>query len=749
LGASIAGDEQWRFPPIEDLPGKFVSAIICFEDRRFLTHHGVDILSIFRAVRDNFRSGNIVSGASTLTMQVIRLSHSGRKRTIWEKLIEIILALRLELSKSKEDILKLYASHAPFGGNVVGLEAAAWRYFGRDPSQLSWAETTMLAVLPNSPSLIHPGRNRELLMKKRNHLLNRLMKFNIIDSLTCKLAVSESLPGKPLPLPMSAPHLMQRIQNASKKNTPNVRWKTTIKKTTQIRAHNIIQRHNHILSQNDIHNAAALILEVNTGDVLAYIGNVAGNDNNIHGHFVDVITSPRSTGSLLKPYLYAGMLQSGDILPCTLIPDIPTRMGGFSPNNYTRTFNGAVPAFMALARSLNVPAVRMLYKYGVDRFYSLLKSLGMKTLFRSASGYGLSLILGGAEGTLWEMTGIYASMARSVNYFSSDNRKNPFFPPKLLMSITESQKNYTRPDMTYPSTNTPLSTASCWLTLQAMLEISRPLEEKGWRNFTSSQKIAWKTGTSYGYRDGWSIGVTPKYAVGVWIGNADGEGRPGLTGLGTAAPVLFDLFDLLESSSWFERPELELYPIDVCAKSGYLPGPNCMEKNQILVPKAGLEIMQCPYCRLIHCDASLQWRVHSECEPVTFMKKISWFVLPPAMEWFYKQKHSDYQLLPPYRPDCLQNMDFSQSSAMTLLRHDAPGSIYIPLELDGQRGKIIFEATHRHPDNTIFWHLDNEFITHTQSIHQIAISPEPGEHAITIVDENGESVSQTFMVLGK
>ena len=385
IGASIAEDEQWRFPPREELPEKFVRAVTLYEDRNFFRHPGVDLPAVGRAALDNFRSHRIVSGASTLTMQVIRLSRNQRSRTVVEKIKEMILAVRLELSYSKEEILALYAAHAPFGGNVVGLEAACWRYFARRPDQLTWAESAMLAVLPNNPSLVFPGRSPDRLLEKRNSLLDKLERNAVIDSLTCSLAKAEPLPSAPHSLPMLAPHLLNRIKQERAAGMHSL-FITSLDKTLQSRVNEIVLRHHRQLAGNGIHNAAALVLDVDTKEALAYVGNIPDLSDHDHGNHVDVITARRSTGSILKPLLYAAMLDSGEMLPQELVPDIPTRIGSFMPQNFTKTYQGAVPAHIALARSMNIPAVRMLNEYGVDRFYNLLKDMGMTSLHRSASG---------------------------------------------------------------------------------------------------------------------------------------------------------------------------------------------------------------------------------------------------------------------------------------------------------------------------------------------------------------------------
>jgi penicillin-binding protein 1C len=411
-------------------------------------------------------------------------------------------------------------------------------------------------------------------------------------------------------------------------------------------------------------------------------------------------------------------------------------MGSFAPKNYNRGFEGAVPAFRALARSLNVPAVRMLHLYGVDRFYDLLLSLGLSTLFRPAKEYGLSLILGGAEGTLWDLTAAYAYLARCAGqqtsyiapYFQLEN--NP--QKRKIARRTAGQK--------------PLSAQVCRLTLSAMQQVTRPGEEQNWEFFTSSQKIAWKTGTSFGFRDGWAIGVTPEYAVGVWVGNADGEGRPGLTGISTAAPILFDLFDLLESPTGFVNLSDGLVEIDVCAQSGYRAGPHCEAIKSIKAPPAGRTGSICPFCRTIHCDAAGEFQVNDECQAVADMKNISWFVLPPTMEWFYRQKHTDYKPLPPFRADCQKE---SSMAFMSLIRQNQGGAYFVPVELEGESGRIVFEAAHRKPGVAIYWHLDDQYLTATRGYHQISIAPPPGEHVLTLVDELGERLVNRFTVLAK
>ena len=340
LGARIADDGQWRFPPADSVPDKFAKCIVCYEDKRFWWHPGVDFLSIGRALRQNAARGEVVSGASTITMQVIRLSRPDAPRSVPEKMLEAVLATRLEIRHSKRKILLLYASNAPFGGNVVGLDAAAWRYFGRPAGELSWAESAMLAVLPNSPALIHPGRNRERLLEKRNFLLDKLCAEGVLDELECELAKDEPLPEKPLPMPDKAYHLLERLRAEGGDKA----YTCSIDAALQERVNGIARSHFALYHQNMVDNMGILVRSVSDGSVLAYVGNTKGFEPGLRGADVDMVPAARSSGSTLKPLLYAAMLQSGDILPGTLIKDTPYNYNNFSPHNFNRTFDGAVPA---------------------------------------------------------------------------------------------------------------------------------------------------------------------------------------------------------------------------------------------------------------------------------------------------------------------------------------------------------------------------------------------------------------------
>lgn len=728
LGAMIAKDGQWRFPHNDSVPEKFKTCILQFEDEYFHEHPGFNPVSIFKALRGNINSNGVKRGGSTLTQQVIRLSRKNQSRTYFEKIKEIILATRLEFRASKEKILSYYSSNAPFGGNVVGLDAGSWRYFNRDANDLSWAESATLAVLPNAPSLIYPGKNQKKLLDKRNRLLQKLLQNQLIDSLTYDLSIAEELPQQPYALPQIAPHLLQKVTQTN----AGERVRTSIKKSLQEQTNRIVANHYIQLSQNEIYNSAVLIMDVKTRKVLAYVGNSPTDD--AHQKDVDVIDKPRSTGSILKPFLYAAMLDAGDILPNSLVADVPTQFGSYNPENYDKGYDGAVTASRALSRSLNVPAVRMLQEFGLDRFHHYLRALHLKDLKYNANHYGLSLILGGAESNLWDLCKSYAALSSTLNHFnetSSEYYKNEFLEPTFLADETiEFGKK--------SSEKTLYDAASIYLTYESLKEVNRPEGDENWEFYDSSKQIAWKTGTSFGFRDAWAIGTTKDYVVGVWVGNADGEGRPGLVGVQTAAPILFDVFDLLPNSDWFSKPFDEMQEVDICTKSGYRASPDCDDIAQKFIQISGLKTQPCPYHVLVHLDRNEQFQVNSSCEDVSNMVHKSWFVLPQLMEYYYKAKNPFYKSLPRFRDDCLGE----DAVTMQFIYPKDINVIFLPKDFSGKTNDLILKIAHSKPESLVYWYLDETFLGTTKEIHEFAMQPKQGKHLLTVVDEFGNEAKR-------
>ncbi|MBR3714087.1 MAG: penicillin-binding protein 1C, partial [Bacteroidales bacterium] len=430
----------------------------------------------------------------------------------------------------------------------------------------------------------------------------------------------------------------------------------------------------------------------------------------------------------------------------TLVPDIPMQISGYMPKNYRLTYDGAVPANKALARSLNVPAVKMLQQYSGEKFIHILKKLKINSVDKSADYYGLSLILGGCEASLWELCGAYASMTRSLrNYLTHNNMYSPddYHLPNFYYYNNDNHSKSADLDA-----HSFMTAGAIYYTLKALTMVERPEDESSHDSFGSDRVVSWKTGTSFGFRDAWAIGVTGNYVVGVWTGNADGEGRPNIVGIKASAPILFDVIKLLPRSRQdLQMPYDDLTSVTVCKKSGHVATENCPQTEEMLVPLAGVNTRSCPYCQTIHLDPSEQYRVTADCESPENIVHRKWFVLPPAMEYYYKQHNSDYRVLPPMRPDCNRNTD--SDLPIQIIYPESNAKIFLPKGFGGERQRIVIEATTRISGNRLFWHIDDRYIAVTQDIHNISAELPAGRHLLTITDQNGNRVSRWFEVIDK
>jgi penicillin-binding protein 1C len=728
LGARIAADEQWRFPQGDSLPHHFEESIISFEDAWFYYHPGINPVSTVRALYQNVKSGKVISGGSTLSMQVIRLSRENPPRTYWEKLYEMLLATRLEWRYSKSEILALYAAHAPFGGNVVGLEAAAWRYFGRASHSLSWAEAASLAVLPNAPGLIRPGKSEEHYKIKRNRLLKKLWHAGKLNERAYALALLEPLPGEPYAIPTKAQHLTDLAEREQQgkvvHSTLSVYWQHSVEQ--------VLEHYRAAYSGNGVHNAAALLVELKTGAVKAYVGNYKQVRDG-HGQFNDMLQTPRSSGSILKPFLYAAMLEEGALLPKQLVPDLPITFGGFKPENYIEQYDGAVAADEALYRSLNIPAVIMLKEYGLSRFKERLGEFGFSTLTREASHYGLSMILGGAEVTAFELADAYRLMgARLQAYQTSGKEINNSF-----------ESIYWHREARRVKQSSPYRGGSLWHTVEALKQVNRPDSEMGWQ-FFNAPNVAWKTGTSFGFRDAWAVGITNTHVAVVWVGNADGEGRPGLVGAEAAGPILFDILRLTRSEANFPVPYNEMEEKRICRASGMLASSNCPKVDSVFVPRSQRSAGFCHVHQLVQVEVESGERVKRSCTNKAW-RTDTFFVLPPAQAWHFAKQYSNYRFLPPWSASCKE----AGSRELAIIYPEQGSTYYLPLELDGARHKLIAEVAVLRQHNELFWHLDGEYLGNTQEFHQIPLHLKAGKHTLSVTDKSGNEVRSTFTVLLK
>ncbi len=717
LSAKVANDGQWRFPKPDSIPDKIETAILLFEDEYFYKHPGINPVSLGRAVWQNVRAGKTVSGASTLTMQIARMARMN-KRNIWSKLDEMLMALNLELFYSKEELLTTYASMAPFGGNVVGLEAASWRYFGRGPHLLSWAESATLAVLPNNPGMIFPGSADSMLRAKRNRLVRKIHDRGHLTDIELELALDEPVVSKPLPLPDKARHL----HTTHSKENPGTRLNSTIDSFWQARVSDLLEQHQRHMRANGVDNAATLVVDLEDGSILAYAGNTS--HELAEGRDVDMIQARRSPGSSLKPFLYAAALDRGLILEKSLLSDVPTFFGGFAPKNFHEGYMGAVNANVALSRSLNIPLVHLLDEYGYEQFHRDLKDWGLTTLEQPAGHYGLTLVLGGCEVKMWDLAQMYFSAYRKLA--GQPNRDIHF----------DGAEN--------SELSLPLGQDAIWKTFKTMTTLSRPEGEKSWRSFSSSQLIAWKTGTSHGFRDAWAVGMNGGFLVLVWVGNADGEGRPDLTGIKAAAPLMHQVLRLSDSdNSWLEDLKPFMRSEKVCQISGMLANPNCPTDQKEVVTNAENSGL-CPYHRSFTMDASGQYRVSSDCHSLVNSTRKTAFVLPPIQDHYYRRSVSDYEGLPSLHPDCAE-----LENPIAIIYPIRGNKIFIPKEITGQKGRAVLQATHRQPDATLYWHIDETFAGTTIDTHDLSIWVSPGIHQLKIVDHHGNERVMRFEVVGE
>ncbi len=715
LRVFLSNQDQWCFPTEDSIviPDKLKTAVLTFEDNYFQWHPGVNPVSVLKAARLNLKKGKVVSGASTITMQVARIR--GRHSRTWGyKLMEMFQALKIELHYSKKSILKLYLDHAPYGSNIIGYRAASARYFRKAPNELSWAEASLLAVLPNAPSLVSPLSNPEILRKKRNALLKRLLQKKEIDSTTYQLSLVENIPQKEYPFEVVAGHLTQRL----KKQNSGAIVTTTLDYKIQKHLEYRVSQYSFTLRQQGIKNAAVLVVETQTGKVKAYVGSQNFFDREGLGQ-VDGVMARRSSGSILKPFLYALSMDEGIILPQTQVTDIPSYFDAFTPNNADEKYNGVIPSKEALVRSLNIPAVRLLNTYGVNKFYSFLTHAGVSTLFRQPDDYGLPLILGGAEVTVWDMATLYKGLGS----------RGKFSPIHYLLKDSARYRNEHR-DL--------ISSGACFLTLEMLKELKRPGSEYYWEQYQNQKPLAWKTGTSYGHKDAWAVGVSPQWTIAVWVGNFDAESNLNLSGAASAGPLLFGIFNYLPKDpklKWFENIEMDFREVEICQETGFLAGSNCPNKTRVNAPVYMLPLRLCPYHEQVFVDDQEKYSVCSFCWGNGHHEK-KVLIYPADIAYYLKQRGQPVNNIPDHNPACEK---IAGTDPLKILYPIDSARIWIPRDFDGNYQKVIAKLAHHHPDKKVFWYLDGNFLGTSSGNHNKAIEIKTGWHQLSVTDEDGHS----------
>lgn len=691
LSATIAQDGQWRFQLEEELPKDFVQSVLQFEDEYFFLHPGVNPVSLIKACYINFKEKRIIRGGSTITMQVMRMYRGNRQRTIWQKAIEILGALKLELFYSKEKILKIWAGIAPFGGNVVGVQTASRFYFDRPLSELSHSEYAALAVLPNAPSEIHLNKNRVELKLKRNDLLQKLFQNNKIDSVTYELSIEEDLPDFQHKINQQAIHLLEHLKQENPKQSF---FNSTIDPYLQSEVTRVVNRYSHLYQHDGINNAAAIVVHNQSNEVLAYLGNSAAQNGSLQ--YVNCVLGQRSYGSLLKPVLYAYAIENGYFLPFEHVKDIPTNIDGFVPRNFDRSYRGIVSFDQVVSQSLNIPAVRTLNYVGVESFHSHLRNqLYFNDLNSDPHYYGLSIILGGAEASLWDMSRLYKGLVQ--DYYGNSH---PFQYPYLLQNESPNSK--------FSNKNIYNKKVGEYM-FQSMQSLNRPREEQQYHKY-AGQEIAWKTGTSYGHKDAWSIGCTKDYTVAVWVGNEDGKGRFELTGVEKAAPILFEIFRLLGQVEGIEPTAAKAEMIEVCFQSGRLAGTNCKQKEWMMIHKTSHQLRNCDLHEFNSIAQTIEFRED------------------PVAEYYYRQFYG-----------IQSNTNVSLSFV-----YPVQGSV-IQSPFDSEKNEIVIQASVSNTNSNYYWYLDQKFVAKTTD-HQMMVNLGKGNHTLFVTNQFGEETEVDFFV---
>ena len=702
IGVYLNKDEQWHLKSTDKIPEKLKRAVMVFEDKNFYSHNGVDFSAVIRAVKDNIFEKRR-TGASTITMQAVKMAQP-KERSYFNKYLEIVHAFKLEKYYKKDEILKMYLNNAPYGGNIVGYKTASYMYFRKSPKELTWSEAALLAVLPNSPGLMNVEKNREKLIEKRNFLLKKLYEKNFINERQYRISLKEPVPDKRYSFPVLAPHLARRLVNENKDKKI---IKSTIDSEIQKKTEKAVKDYSEFLKLSGINNAAVLIINNKNYEVTAYAGSQDFYDFENNGQ-VDGITAKRSPGSLLKPFLYAKVIDEGIAAPQSKIPDIPLYFSNFSPQNANKKYYGMVEMRDALIKSLNIPFVELLKDYGEDKFFYFLKDI-LNFEDKNPERYGLSLILGTKEFTMEEIGILYSGLANYGNF------KNL----KYTEESTEEGRQL-------------LTKGASYLTLTTMRELERPGMEKFYRE---KNPVSWKTGTSHGRRDGWAAGVTPEWTVVVWTGNFTGEGNPNLTGVYPGGNLLLNILKFLpKTEKEFVMPN-DLEKIKVDSETGYRLKYDIPYK-EIFYPKDAKPLKVSPYYKKIFVNKNGE---ETDSRDESFNEREEKYILlyPLEVVNYFVRENLDVSNI------------FSEKTAEKTIKFIYPKNnlkIIVPKDFDGEKSLIVKIANIKNRE--LYWYVNKEYAGKNREKER-SFNFKKGNYEITVVSEKGETAKINFQVAEK
>ena len=706
LHTFLSQDDKWRLKTeIPEIMPQLREAIIFKEDRYFYYHFGVNPVAVGRAFVNNLLHRKTTSGASTITMQVARLLQP-KHRTYAHKLLEIFRAMQLEWHYSKDEILQMYLNLVPYGGNVEGVKSAALLYFGQSPEHLSLAQVMTLAIVPNRPTSLYLGKNNEYIRQERNRWLKRLPVGRVFPAAALADALAEPLEAQRHEAPKQAPHFALRMR----KQFPDTDiLHTSLDKGIQNQVENLAGNYAKRLKSLYINNLAVLVRNNQTHETVAYLGSQDFNDGNFGGQ-VDGVKAIRSPGSTLKPLIYALAFDEGKMTPKTMLTDVPTAFGSFVPDNFDEKFHGAVSAEQALSYSLNIPAVKMLNEIGIPLVVKKLKQAGFRQVAKDENKLGLSLALGGCGVTLEELVGLYSAFA------VPGRGDTALFSAEAAFVITRILTLANRPDLP--------------------------------NNYQSSYhipKIAWKTGTSYGRRDAWSIGYNKNYTVGVWIGNFSGTGVHELTGADMATPLLFSIFNTIDYNAvndWYQAPS-GLKVRLVCAETGKVPGDFCTNKVvDEYVPLVSPN-EKCDHLKEIAVAADEKMSYCTACLPMQGYFKRLYPNLPPELAAFYENHQMSYRKIPVHNPAC--NRIFDEEAPKIVMPIN--GSEYIVEKNAAPQLELVCHA--RNEVKKVYWYVNDRFYKAAALHEKVFFTPVPGKVKISCSDDKGRNTDIKITVLAE
>lgn len=707
LTSYLTDDEQWRIPAsLNEVSNDFLKSIIEKEDKWFYWHLGINPVSLVKSLFRNVRSGKIESGASTITMQLVRMLEP-RERTYINKLIEMFRAIQIELHFSKKEILEKYINLLPYGGNVQGIKSASYIFFNRPPSKLSLAQSVTLAVIPNNPNELRIDRNVEEVKKFRDVWIRRFIENEIFEKQHLIDALYEELLSRRYEIPKIAPHFCQYVKETSETAEVN----SSLNMKNQNIAEKLLKQYVEKVFYKNVTNASALIIDNKNHSISAYVGS-ADFYNSLTSGQVDGIRAVRSPGSALKPFLYAMGFDLGMITPKSRLTDIPTDFGGYSPENFDEKFNGNVTVQFSLLNSLNVPAVFCLRDLGLSKFVNLLSSNGFKSIDANKNRLGLSVILGGCGVTLYELTSFYSSLANGGKYFSlSYNSEDTDIDSKIIFS--ESAAYLTAKIL---SGNERLD-----IPLQVFEQSKLP-------------RFAWKTGTSYGKRDAWAVGFNSNYTIGVWLGNFDGSGSPHLSGAEMAVPMLFDLFNSIDYASerWSPLYPEQLGEREVCKLSGKIPTKLCKDRelDNYIIGVSSNET--CSSHKEIYTNEDETIQYCTECLPKSGYKKVVIDQLSPELElWMSTNTNAADRIR--HNPDCDAKFNFGGPKITS------PSQDFKYMIERSNRTELLLQAANEKDIYYHYWFVNGLFLGRTEVNEKLFYLPESENLEITCVDDKGRT----------